>query len=777
MSCMKLVVYRNSRMGGNAMSSVCFQVAIGAAFLLFATAGSVDARPSAVASSAKPAHLSKSGHNTPEVSRHPTFKEKSGSSVVTDKSAGKTGVEKSSADVLMGKKSYVEAEKELRAEIPLQEKVLRSASDKLFALKVGLIKALIARGEQKEAEAEFKKFFDSANTTFDTDMKRDKLKLEFPGLYRLLPSAGNFASWTAAARHVRFSPHIRGNYDNFDASELEATLKQSLKTIDDVYGKDSPQRLQILLDLCSLYSGQFRRAEVRALLGPITSLYGRLSSENKHFFALNLLDIVQTLMSQRQSNESSILYRAVLSAISVSNWPFDTELSQRLSNIANSLEHNHQLLEAEEVYKATMRMAEKTPGKDPVAMANQQKKLADFLAKLKKYSTAEELYRMALESEVKKFGTEGVVPSQTRVHLMKLCLDGGQQEEAKELLKGILTAADTIESPHAREYQRRLIEVSLLLTTHGELESARDVLEKSMLLGARTNTLVPREYTHCAESLARAFFAQGQSAEAVKLYDRMIKAFEDCDKGNSRDFTNLLQQVARFYLDNDMFNRALPLLKRRIELSKTADPSDNRYWLREFAEQLSRKERYADAATLYEAVIPDEIPKERDLLSQYLHDQLALMMVQAHQKKYTEARAVCTRCIDILAPYLKKTSSILKSEVDQILKEDMDKNDYNAANGTLSNLIYTDFVRGSGTDAVNALMQIAWRFASKEPERATTIMRESVELAKKIYGPADARTAQMLTRLADQLRRQGLGDEAASVTHQADTIRSNLLKP
>lgn len=62
-----------------------------------------------------------------------------------------------------------------------------------------------------------------------------------------------------------------------------------------------------------------------------------------------------------------------------------------------------------------------------------------------------------------------------------------------------------------------------------------------------------------------------------------------------------------------------------------------------------------------------------------------------------------------------------------------------------------------------------------DSERTTTLMRQSADLAKKTYGDSDARTAQILTRLADQLRRNGNQYEAESISNQSDEIRTKLL--
>ncbi len=691
-----------------------------------------------------------------------------------------TGTGKSKAELLLENKSYAEAEQEFRSEIQLKTKEFLSERDQLINRQIGLIKTLRARGEQTKAEEEFKKCFSSTATTFDTAISRDRLRLEFPDLAGKMPERENGLptsplSTSDIINRFRGSQHFRHSYnEDFDASDMELSLKQSLRSSESTYGKDSPQKLQTLLDLSTLYIGQFRRAETRGLLSQIGSCYAKLSSDQQHYFALSMLDIAYSLVGLRLVNESSVLYRPVLVAISASNWPMDSEINQKLSNLGAALESQQQFLDAEEVYKASLRMAEKSPGQlDALTLSTQRKHLADLLAKLKKYSTAGELYRMALDAEEKRLGPDNSVTAQTRIQLVKLYLDGGQAPEAKEMLTQILKSVESTDEAHAREYQRRLIELGDLLMRHGDLETARDIFDKSLGLALRTGTLTARDYSYHIDPLAKAFTAQGQTEQTVKLYDRFIKAFEETGKSNSRDYLNMLQQVARFYLEHDMFDSAMPRIKMRIELGKRTAPVESRSVIREFAELLNRKERYADAQSVYEEIAGEEPPKERDLFSQYLQDQMSLMLVYSHQNKYVDAERTCLRCLDALNPYLLKASPSLKVEVERLLKNEIAKNDYQSAQGILSNLIYTDFVRGSGTDVVNALMQIAWRY--RATEKVISIMRQCAELAQKNYGAEDARTAQILTRFADQLRQQGMEDEASAVTKQADEIRSKLL--
>lgn len=657
---------------------------------------------------------------------------------------------------------------------------LRQLREKFLVQEIAYIKYLQVHGDATLAEEEFRRALAVSGTALDGSMITARLKSAFPDFYRSVPVAMVAPDGTSFVDDViqRFRSNNRfrhGYYDDFNASELEVALKSSVRQSERLYGENSPQVVQGLLDLCTIYIGQFRRTESRAQLSKVSLIYPKLTPEQQHFFAIPLVELASNLANSKYLGDSFLVSKPVLTAMNNNNWPFDTQLHQKLTSLASNLEGQQRYDDAEDVYKAALRMCEKSPGRDELSLAKQQKHLAGLLVRLKKFSTAEELYGMALEIEEKNLGADNVVTMESRLNLTKLCLESGKRAEAKNLLQPVLKASESVDDAHAREFQRKLVETATTFTSHDDLESAKELLEKALALGVRTNTLTVNDYTYQLEPLARAFNTRGQTEQAVKLYDTFTKSFQDAGKSESRDYVQLLQQAARFYLDHDMFDRVMPLLRQRVALAKSVDPGDYSYRLREFAEHFQRKERYADAQMLYEELTSGEAPKNRDQLSQYMHDSLALMLSYSHQRKYAEAEKVCLRSVDILSPFMGKVSPSLETEVGRLVKTDIANHDYTSAQSTIQSLLYTDFVRGSGTDAVNALMQIAWRYNSKDSERATSLMRQSAELARKSYGETDGRTAQILTRLADQLRLHGEKTEAESVTKEADAIRTKLL--
>lgn len=657
---------------------------------------------------------------------------------------------------------------------------LKALREKLLQQEIAYIESLQAAGRRTLAQEEFLRALTAGGTAFDVSMINSRLKKAFPDFHFIgtadvgAPDRSAFASDVIQRFHN--NNRFRHGYDvDFDASELENVLKDSVRQCEKLNGVNSPQAVQSQMDLCILYTGQFRRAESRAQIAKIAALYPKLTSEQQHFFALPLIDLAYNINSSKLSGESSLLAKPVLTAMNTNSWPFDGELHQKLTAYASKLEGHQRYVDAEDVYKAALRMCERSPERDELALAKQQKHLAGLLVRLKKFSTAEELYLMALEIEEKKLGADNVVTTESRLNLAKLFLESGKRTEAKNMLQPIFRAVDSVDDAHARELQRKLVDAATTFTAQDDLESAKDLLTKALSLGTRTNTLTINDYTYHLEPLARALNARGQTDQAVKLYEAFTKSFEDAGKGDSRDYVQLLQQAVRFYLEHDMFDRAMPLLRQRLALSKSVDPGDYKYRLREFAETLHRKERHADAQLLYEELTAGDAPKNRDQLPQYLHDNLTLMLTYSHQKKYADAERVCLKSVETLSPFMGKVSPALNQEVSRLVKDDIANHDYASAQNTIQSLLYTDFVRGSGTDAVNALMQIAWRYNSKDSERATSLMRQSADLAKRNYGEGDARTAQILTRLADQLRRNGNQDEADSITKQADAIRTKLL--
>jgi tetratricopeptide (TPR) repeat protein len=691
-------------------------------------------------------------------------------------SAGKA--DKSAAKVVQSKETKPAAGSDLRTRLEQKQKELVTLHKQMLDLEIAYIKSMLARGEDAKAVSETKNFLQQQLSHLDANLARDRIKLDLPDIWVKMPSqvtadaqpqlTAAFGRWRVSSGSYRFGEE--------DATDLEKFLKQTISSSETIYGANSPQKLQALFDLCALYTNQMRRSEARTLLRELALIYSKLSSEQQHYFALSFLELAYTTVSNRMVLDAAALYRPVLTAISNSNWPFDQELNQRLSNIGSYLE-SQQSVDAEEVYRSALRMAEKSPNKDPVVIAAQQRRLADSLVKLKRFTAAEELYRMALESEEKRLGANNNLAIQSRIGLIKLCLEAGKTAEAQDYLGPLLKSTDSVDDAHSREFQRKLVDLASFFTKQGDADKAYEVLRAALSLGRRTKAITINDFNYQIEPLGRALINQGKTDQAMLLCEDFIKVSDEMGKGNTREFASVLHQALRLYLEHDLFERAAPLLKRRLELARSVESDrDYSYRLREFAEIYKNKDKLAEARELYEQMVAIT-PGDRESRTQNIQDRLVLMTLYGREKRDADARACALKIVEVLSPLLEKGSPVLKAEVEQLVRSEAAANRYESVQNVISNVLYSEPVRGSGTDVVNCLMNLAWHYSgNKDSTKATSLMRACVDMARKNYGERDPRTAQVLTRLSDQLHMEGKTDEANAVRLEADNIRNALLQ-
>jgi tetratricopeptide (TPR) repeat protein len=105
---------------------------------------------------------------------------------------------------------------------------------------------------------------------------------------------------------------------------------------------------------------------------------------------------------------------------------------------------------------------------------------------------------------------------------------------------------------------------------------------------------------------AKHYYYQKNYAAAIPLYERLKAGIEGSDKRDSKDYAEVLANLADAYYNNNQEQKAMPLLEKVLSLQEKLLTTDSPYLARtleELAYCLRLDKKYSESIALYQRVI------------------------------------------------------------------------------------------------------------------------------------------------------------------------------
>jgi tetratricopeptide (TPR) repeat protein len=282
-------------------------------------------------------------------------------------------------------------------------------------------------------------------------------------------------------------------------------------------------------------------------------------------------------------------------------------------------------------------------------------------------------------------------------------------------------------------------------TTHiakGDFSAAEKVLKSALGL-ASSFGLRSSQVAMTLNSQAIVHQHLGRPLDAEQYYRQAITIYESTPGAEGLALARVGNNLSRLYLDNGRETEAEKLLRRTLAQRPDALDRPDTEVVRTY-EYLSvivyRRHNYAEAAffsrktlEVCQLVLGAEHPETALALND-------LGVLEVEERRFAEGIAHLTDAIRILQ-------------------------------GTLGQ-------RHPGS--VGVLANLGWACArTRQPQRAEPLLREALESAEAVYGPADIRTAEVLSKYADVLRSMNRKAEAHQLRKRSNEIvvRSDRRNP
>jgi hypothetical protein len=110
--------------------------------------------------------------------------------------------------------------------------------------------------------------------------------------------------------------NLQNLLDTNDASEAEVMLKAAIASATTSGGANSPDVLQLTMELARLYRMQSRYGELKVQLANIAGIYGSLPDARRAQFSFNMLDQARDLMQHDRVSEARMLVTPVVEGLS-----------------------------------------------------------------------------------------------------------------------------------------------------------------------------------------------------------------------------------------------------------------------------------------------------------------------------------------------------------------------------------------------------------------------------------------------------------------------------
>ena len=221
---------------------------------------------------------------------------------------------------------------------------------------------------------------------------------------------------------------------------------------------------------------------------------------------------------------------------------------------------------AEQFYKRSLVISEKTLSIDHPEVAKRLTNLATVYLTIGDYHKAESLHKRSLTIIEKAHGTDNPAFATVLNNLARFYQILGDYSKAKQLYKKSLAIREKALGPDHPDVGRSLNSLSQICTALGDYSKAEQLYKKSLALNEKALGPDHPDVAAILNNLAGLYISQGDYSKVEVLCKRSLAIGEKALGPDHPDIATIINNLARFYLDNGDYSKAEPLLRKSLSL-------------------------------------------------------------------------------------------------------------------------------------------------------------------------------------------------------------------
>ncbi|MEM7371089.1 MAG: CHAT domain-containing tetratricopeptide repeat protein [Bacteroidota bacterium] len=309
-------------------------------------------------------------------------------------------------------------------------------------------------------------------------------------------------------------------YDYIEEYDAAKSYKQQVIPLrEKISGRETTAFAGSLINLGNLYYKLGQDKEAEDLYVEAYNIFENNPQMQSHSFYMNCLGNLGLLywsLGQYEKAEPLYLKTKEIAKLSWGDHPNTAQILNYLGLLYSEL---GQYEKVEAYYLESLRIREKTLGKEHPSYSTSLVNLGLFYQKVGQYEKAESLFEQGLRLGEKIFGKNHINYLGNLVNLALLRFDKGDYEESKQLF---LEAKELFEGDslkmHHPFYVSCLIGLGDVLVVEGQYEEAEALFLKLKELGKQAYGKDHLHYAGILNNLAYVYQLQGRFEEAEQLY-------------------------------------------------------------------------------------------------------------------------------------------------------------------------------------------------------------------------------------------------------------------
>lgn len=565
--------------------------------------------------------------------------------------------------------------------------------------------------------------------------------------------------------------NLQNLLDTNDASEAEVMLKAAIASATTSGGANSPDVLQLTMELARLYRMQSRYGELKVQLANIAGIYGSLSDAMRAQFSYKMLEQARDLIQHDRVSEARMLVSPVVEALSNDKTSaVDTRVLIKLSEIAESLKSRKAYDAAEPIYRVLIVTYERQP-ESYVAVSDARTKLAEILRDSDRISAAIELATLAYDGQQKSGIVNGARSINTLMLLTGLQLAAGQTDAAKKTVAKLDAAMSQALTPELTNQLHPTLALCNQFAQIGDYQSVKVLFDRSLTLADQYSY---SQYDGSLREISRALIATGGGegkARATGLYVSLRKWAQRPDSTTGPDFiAHVLVMTARFYAESAQYDKLTAAMTELAQLDNERHSNNLSSIMSSVdatQDSQSRIKYYELLAGRQSAVLGDR--------RQYVQNKSRLADCYLKVGRIVDAKKQWYQMAQILKDSLPADCNDLGDEVVLVLDGYLGTEQYDQAHQLTNNMVAYGFDRNILISAANGYLALArcQQDLSNLP-RAELLAERALQVSAKYGGKMTNNYCYALSQSAAILRKGGKLSEAQAREREAENLRKQM---
>ncbi len=555
-----------------------------------------------------------------------------------------------------------------------------------------------------------------------------------------------------------------------DASEVEIMLKAAIDHSSKTWGEESNETLQSSLELLKLYRMQARFSEMKPYIARVASVFPKLESESKLYFAPIITELSRELLYQDRNNEAKRLLSPVVSEVKTDkHLANDHALLNKLKELGSAYQSKNDSETAQKVAGALLFACEHNQPINEAELASARLRLAEIL-KTDNNAAALELATMALESEERLFGAGSEKSIRTLIFLSSHYLASSRTSEAVQTSEKLIAALERpTQTKDRSQLSNEILALCQSFAQAGEEKPVSRLFEKA--LDSVTDRHGFYQFDNTLKQVAQSTMARKSPDDVEALFVTWQRWSEKpASLVDSNYSGQLLVSFMRFYIQQGMFDKVDPLLAKltKVNTNNTFSQVSSLFQEIESSPNVVVKEKLckflADDSNI-------SFTDKRQLA--YYRSKLSGIYVQNGQ--YKDAMRIWTRCTALMKDSLPADCKDIVAECqtlfDRYAKEKRFSDAQNLATG-MASYGFDGNIVVRVANGFSALSQ--HREALGDTVKAASLMERSIAVSEHYGGKQSHNYADALARHAQLLKRLGRTELAMEREKQAADLRQEL---